>query len=114
MLHPGRLRRSGKSKVEALSNPSGSPPITGVNGSPVAERKIPPNCQPFAAHFARLAEERAWGSSQMPFHARFCRTSKSESPRANAGSKINEPSMELVKLVTAIEEELSSMLLEKA
>src|SRR6266403_463269 len=106
LLQPGRLRRSGKSNALELRSPRASPPITGVNGRPVAERKIPPNCHAFAAHLTRPIAEREWGSSQVACRIRFWRTSKSESPRPTDGSKINEPTAELLKLVTATEEEL--------
>src|SRR5712691_3729991 len=73
---------------------------------------MPPTCQPVAAHFGTLLHDCGLGIIHRALIARMLRTSKSESPRRNRGSKAGGLDTELPNVSPAIPDELVSMLFE--
>src|SRR5947209_808611 len=103
--------RSGTSYGAVFFKPRGSPPIKGVNGSPLLAWKIPPSSHPLAAHPAGPCSDFVVGTVQIRFCTKFLPILKSAGPRLDRSLKKNKPEMEFPNGSPARLAEPSSMAL---
>src|SRR5712671_6430937 len=105
-------RRLGKSMVDTLLSPSGSPAICGLNEMPSIALKIALICHPPRTDRAIAPDELGKGTSHIPLIARVRGTLKSETPRLSFRSYQGRPLIEFENaLPTSVEEPVSMLLL---
>src|ERR1700730_15408428 len=97
-LHPGPVRRLGKSQGSSLFRPSGSPsvPKVAVKGTPSLALKIPPNSQPFVIHAAAPENDLREGTCQVPLITKVRPILKSVRPRTDLKSYQGKAEIELL------------------
>src|SRR5260370_1048449 len=82
-----------------MSEPSGSPPIRGVNGKPEETWRISPNCQPPASQLTAVDCVFGEGICHKALVTKLWRMSKSDNPRRTRGSNIGMLVLELAEAV---------------
>src|ERR1700730_548496 len=95
-LHPGPVRRLGKSQGSSLFRPSGSPsvPKVAVKGTPSLALKIAPISQPLVIHAAAPENDLREGTCQVPLITKGRPILKSERPRIDLKSYEGKPEIE--------------------
>src|SRR5207245_2085114 len=85
--HPAPLSTFGKANDALPFKPSGSPSISGVNGLPLLNDKIPPTCQPLLIHPLMPLDDCELGTTHMTLTIALCVRLKSDGPFLSSESK---------------------------